>query len=369
MKRYLLWIPVLFVISLGAAGMPLCNYHAPVSDLASLGMNFSYHYYNDPYGLQDRDINAGELQIHYTHFYDSPDFGYDFAAKNDMTISVLSLSSYAANVDGSVKRYFSPDRNFFGFAGASGKTSSAYKTVGISVNLGLGYGRFADVTPLAKAMEIDSYLVRRGSLSDHLYDIDLQALAHEIDNAATYDTTAALLAALQEIIEGSGLVKEGGLDALDISEMSEIIADNTHSRYCGGEVRLGLSYEIIDPMGGPNDLLATAAFNYAFTTTPKAQFLVQGSITGSYDIVTNHELSLTTSYDYVISDFLSLAATYTFSQEAYGGGPSNSHAISLDFEFTPIKTARVTLEVRLAHEPYYLEWSQEVRLSIGMDLL
>ncbi len=369
MKRYFLWSLFLLVFSFSVAGMPLCSYHAPVSSLASLGINFSYHYYNDPYGIHSRDINSGELQIRYKQLYDSPNFGYDFAAKNDMTISLLSLSTYAADADGSMKLYFSPDRDFFGFAGACGKTSSSYETVGISVNLGLGYGRFTNVTPLAKAMEIDAYLVRRGSLSDHLSDVDLQALAHEIDSASTYDTTADLLAALQEIIEGSGLVKEGGLDALDISEMSKIIADNTHSRYCGGEVKFGLSYEIIDPMGGANDLFATASFNYAFTTTPKAQFLVQGHITGSSDILKSHDMSLAMSYDYLISDFLSASGSYSFNQEANSDEVANSYEIDLNLNFTPIKTARITLEMRFSYEPYYLEWSQEVQLSIGMELL
>jgi len=368
-KYYLILGLSMILLSASGAAMPLCDYHAPVSDLSHLGMNFSYHYYNDPYGLHDRDINAGELKIDYAHLYDSPNFGYDILAKNDMMISVLSLSSYQATAEGSVKRYFAPESAYFGFAGAAGKASSSYKTIGLSVNLGLGYGRFADVTPLVKAMEIDEYLVRRGSLSDHLSDVDLQALAHEIDNQATYGTTADLLAALQEIIEGSGLTKPRGLDALDISEMSKIIADNTHSRYCGGEVKLGVSYEILDPMGGPNDLLATAAVNYAFTATPKSQFLVQGSLSGSYDILKTHQLELTLNYDYLLSELLSLSGSYTFSQEAYGGQPTNSHNISVEVSLTPVKTARVTLEVRLSHEPYYLEWSQEVRLSIGMDLL
>ncbi len=369
MKRYIVGFAVLSLFSLVGFGMPLCNYHAPVSDLSNLGMSFSYHYYNDPYGLHDQDINAGSFQVHYTRIYDSPDFGYDFAAKNDMTISVLSLSTYNVNADGSVKRYLSPDRDFFGFAGVCGKTASNYETIGISVNLGLGYGRFANVTPLAKAIEIDSYLVARGSLADHLSDIDLQALAHEIDNASTYPTTADLLSALQEIVEGSGLVKEGGLDALDISEMGNIVRDNTHSRYCGGEAKLGLSYEILDPMGGANDLFATASFNYAFTATPRSQFLIQGSITGPLDIVKEHELSAAASYDYLISDFLSFSGSYTFVQEARPGEVDDSHKITINLDFTPIRTARITLEMMFEHEPYYLEWSQEVRLSIGTDLL
>ncbi len=369
MIRYLLGGLIILFISLGGAGMPLCNYHIPVSDLSSLGVNFSYRYYNDPYGIHDRNVNAGEFQIHYSHLFDSPGFGYSILANNDMMVSVLSLSSYTATAVGSAKRYFSPDAAYFGFAGVTGKTASAYKTIGLSANLGIGYGRFTDVTPLAKAIKIDNYLVGSKILIGHLSDVDLQALANEIDNRATYHTTAAFLAALQEIIEGSGLVKEGGLNALDISEISQIVADNTHSRYCGGEAKLGIIYEILNPRGGPHDLLATAAFNYAFTATPSAQFLVHGTLSGSSDIIKNHELELSLSYDYLLSPILSVSGGYTFAQDTYNGEPENSHHITLDLSLTPIKTAHVTLEVRFINEPYYIEWSQEVRLGIGMELL
>ena len=370
MKSYLIAALIVIIISSGTAvGMPLCDYHAPVSDLATLGMTFSYHYYNDPYGIKDRDINAGEFQIHYSHLYDSPDFGYSISATNDMAISVLSLSSYNATGQGSLKRYFSPTAAYFGFAGVTGKTASAYKNIGISVNLGLGYGRFTNVTPLAKATKIDDYLVEHHSLVGHLADVDLLALANEIDNRATYHSTADLIAALAEIINGSGLVKQGGLNALDLSEITQIVEDNTHPRYCGGEAKIGVTYEIINPQGGPNELLATAGLNYAFTATPSAQFLIQGSLSGSADIVHNHQLELSLSYDYLMSSILSLSGEYTFSQTVHNGELQNSHRITLNLTITPIKTASVTLEMRFGHEPYYLEWSQEVRLNIGIELL
>ncbi len=369
MKPYLFAVLIVAIAAGSAVGMPLCNYHAPVSDLATLGMTFSYHYYNDPYGRKDRDINAGEFQIHYSHLYDSPDFGYSISAANDMTISVLSLSSYNATAAGSLKRYFSPEAAYFGFAGVTGKTATAYEKIGISVNLGLGYGRFTNVTPLAKATKIDNYLVNHHSLVGHLSDVDLLAVANEIDNRATYHTTADLIAALQEIITGSGLVKQGGLNALDLSEIARIVDDNSHPRYCGGEAKVGLTYEIINPQGGPNELLATAGFNYAFTATPSSQFLIKGSLSGSADIVHNHQLELGLTYDYLLSSILILSGGYTFSQTTYNGELQNSHRIALNLTISPVKTATVTLEMRFSHEPYYLEWSQEVRLSIGMELL
>lgn len=349
--------------------VPLCNYRSPRTNLSDLEISFSYNYHNDPYGLSDRDRNFGQLKVDFTRLYDSPEFGFDASIKNDMTISVLRLSTYLITADGNFKRYFASDTPYFGFAGISGKSASAYEMIRLAVSFGIGYGRFTDVTPLAKAMKIDDYLVEHKSISKRLDDLDVEAIAIEIDSIDTYDSLADLLGVVQEIIEGSGLTKAGGLDALDIYEIGRIIADDDHPRYCGGDVKLGVGYEIIDPFGGPSDFLATAAFNYAFTTTPQAQFLAQGSFLGSYEILQTHQISLALSCDYVLTDIISLFSSYSFSRETWDGVPTDTHTISLELELTPIETARVALGMHFAHEPYYLEWSMDVTLLISMDLL
>jgi hypothetical protein len=352
-----------------AAAIPLCDYSSPRTDLSDLTVDFAYHYHNDPYGLSERDIDEGQLQIDYTHHFDSPDFGFDAAVKNDMKISTSALSAFLVTAEGDLKRYFTADAPYFGFAGASAKSASSYETIGLFVKLGVGYGRFIDVTPLAKAMKIDAYLLGKGSISDHLEGIDLQAIAHEIDNIDTYDSLSDLLKVLGQIIEGSGFVKEGGLDALDAYEMAQIIEDNRHTRYCGGSVNMWIGYEILDPMKGPHDILATASFNYAFTTTPQAQLLVKGNFSGAYEILRTNQIDVTACYDYVISDRLSLSLVYSFSRETWDGIPTDKHSLAFDILLTPVEGAQVSLGARFGHEPYFLEWSQDITFQIGMKLL
>lgn len=369
-RNHILLLVILITASVAASGaVPLCNYRAPNSDIDNLGISFSYHYYNDPYGLSERDIDAGQLLIDYSRRHDSPDLGYDISLKNDMQISTVALSSFQINAQGNVKRYFSPDQPFFGIAGATGKSASSYKTIGLFAKLGVGYGRFTDVTPLAKAIEIDTYLFNQGSITSHLAEIDLKALAHEIDNADTYDSTNALLKVLQDIIEGSGFALQSGLNALDAYKMAQIVQDNSHPRYCGGSFSVGLGYEIIDPMQESNDLLATASIDYAFTTTPKAQFLLQGNFSGAYDFLRTNEMDIKTSYDYIVADWLAASVAYSFSRETRDGVPTDKHELSLDVTFTPVKDASIVLSIHLAHVPYYLEWKQDVTFRIGMKLL
>jgi hypothetical protein len=369
-RRYLVVLILFASVGVMAAGaIPLCDYRSPNADISNLGISFAYHYYNDPYGLSQRDIDEGQLLIDYSRRVDTPDFGFDISVNNNMQISTVALSSFLITADGSLKRYFSPDEPYFGLAGVSGKSGSSYKTIGLSVKLGVGYGRFTDVSPLSKAMEIDSYLFDRGTITAHLERIDLEALAHEIDNIKTYDSLTSLLGVLQDIVEGSGVAKAGGLDALDTYGIAQIVQDDSHPRYCGGSLSVGLGYELLDPMNEQNDLLATASFDYAFTTTPKIQFLINGTFSGAYDFMRTNQINVNASYDYLVTSFLDLSFVYTFSRETWDGVPTDKHELTIDVTFTPVKGANIVLSMNCAHEPYFLEWKKDITFKIGMQLL
>ena len=349
--------------------LPLCDYRSPKTDLSDLTLDFSYQYHNDPYGLEDRDISKGQFGVDYVQLFDTPEFGYDIAFSNKIAVSEENLSSYTVNAEGSYKRYFSIEKNYFAYAGAVSRSSSSFQKLGLSFNVGVGMGRFADVTPLAKATRINDYLVESGALTRDLHSVDLEDLSREIGSISFYDSLPELLAVIQNIIEGSGYARSSGLDALDISEITRFIQESGFSRYCGWDVKLGVGYELLDPSGGENDFLISGTFNYALATEPKAQLLMQGSFSGPLDILMTHRIDLTSSYGYFISSFLSTNATYDFSRETWGGLPTDTHRFVFEFVLSPVDTANVVAGVSLEHKPYYLEWDTNIQLSIQMDLL
>jgi len=372
MRRSFL-LSLVLVVGVGVSGLsiPLCEYTSPLTDLSTLMLSFAYQYHNDPYGLEDFDVSEGLFGTEYVRLYDTPEFGFDVSIENRMLISTIDVSTFSTVADGNLKRYFSSERAYFAYAGASARSSSSLDVVGLSsnINVGLGCGRFTDVTPLAKAIRIDNFLVKRGSLTSHLHSVDQQIIAREIGSASSYDSRADLLAVVLEIIEGSGLVRTGGLDALDISEITKFIQEKGFSRYCGWDLKFGLGYALLDPSGGGDDLLITGALNYAFTQTPKTQFLVQGSFSGKTDLFETNRIDLTVAYDFLIADFLNLSTAYDFSRETWGGEPTDIHVVSFDLLLTPVDTADVVIGVSLEHRPYYIEWDIDVQLSIQMELL
>jgi hypothetical protein len=368
-SSFLFGVLLLVTAVVGMGAIPLCDYQSFDTDISDLDIGFSYHYHNDPYGLSEHDVSEGELHIGYDRLYDSPDFGFDITVRNDMNISTLTLSSFLVTGEGNLRRYFTTDAPYFGIAGVSARSASSYETIGLFVKLGIGYGRFTDVTPLAKAIKIDAYLHAKGSISAHLDQTVLKSLAYEIDNIDTYDSMTDLLGALQEIIEGPSTGELKQLDALDVYEMAQIVEDNDYTRYCGGSINAGIGYELLDPMKRSNDLLATAAFNYAFTTTPQVQFLIKGIFSGAYDFLRTNQIEITACYDYFISNIVSLSSEYSFSRETWDSTVTDKHNLKFDLVLTPVEGANITLGFQFGHEPYFLEWSQDVKFTIGMRLL
>ncbi len=369
MRRAVGMLGLLLSVAFVGHAMPLCSYRSPLTDLSNLVIAFSYQYANDPYGSKERDANAGQFSVDYTRLYDTSEYGFDLSLANQLDISLLDVSSYSTIADGNYKRYLSADSDAFAFAGASARSSSSYASLGVTTNLGLGLGRFTDVTPLAIATRIDEDLVRRARLTDHLRAADLQILAYEIGSRQTYASLADLLSVIQEIIETSGFVRPGGLDALDLSKISDLLEDEGFTRYCGWDGKLGLGYEILDPSGGANDLLVTAAFRYAFTTAPNVQLLLSGTLSGPPALSVTNRIDVAAEYDVIVSELLSLKTTYTFSRETWASIPTDVHRIGLDVTLTPLSSADVTLHVAFEHKPYYLEWSVNIQLGMSIELL
>ncbi len=372
---------LLVVVGFSGLAIPLCDYNSARSELTDLQISFSYNYHNDPYGLEEFDVSAGRLKVGYSKLFDSPLFGYDYSVDGDTLISVLELSTYRIDAQGSLKWFLEQDREAnavrptFVFAGLSTGATSDSERLSISVLLGVGTGRFNDVTPLAKAVRIDDILYAHGALTEHLADVDLLSLAREIGSIDAYSTRAELLTVIErQILFSSGVVVEEGLDATDLAAIEAILNDDRLARYCGGDVRLGLEYELVDPTHGPNDLLATLSAKYAFTTTPSSQFLISSAVSGSYNIRQANRISLTASYNYLASETYSLAVSYDFLREQFlsldgvVGDPTASHNIGLNLNITPTANTLVTVSVRLCHEKHFTEWCSDINLSLGLDL-
>jgi hypothetical protein len=104
-------------------------------------------------------------------------------------------------------------------------------------------------------------------------------------------------------------------------------------------------------------------------STPREQFLLQGSFSGPLDFLTTNRVDITGVYDFFISGFVSVDATYAFSRETWAGEPTDTHQFTVNLKLSPIETASVVASLSTEYRPYYLEWNTDFKLSIQMDLL
>jgi hypothetical protein len=304
-----------------------------------------------------------------------------------MTVALPAEPDYLISAKGNLKRYVRPEEGIdlpiFGFAGAVGRSAAEYETIGVSMSLGVGYGRFSDVSPLAKAQLVDEHLVevyrenprKKRGLTDPLDDSELVVLAQLIDSAEEYATTAELLRDITDrVFDQSGKLLLD-LDALLLYEIEQIITDDSIARYCGGEVRLGLEYELLDPQHGPNNLLANAAFEYALATTPRAQFLMQGGLSVGYDVFQAYRVEFSAHYSQSVGDRIAFEAGYDYERERFAdregnrGEPTWRHELSFQLNLIPAQGTWVALEARFCHQPFFVQWCADIHLSIGVDLL
>ena len=348
-----------------AAPLSLCDYHAPQTNFSSLNLSFSYRYFDDP-ATPGIDVNSGKLVAKYDQMYNSPDFGYTIAGTGELDIANFAVAGGLGNGAGTVRYYFSADMPVFGF----GRTEASF-TVGqpkpaVNLSAGLGYGRFTDVTPLAKAVKISHDLVSLKAITKPLPDDTVMAVAKEIGKKVEYKSTKDLVAAIQTLIEkASGAT----LDARAILTIEDDVLATNDQASCGWAIQAGLGYQLIDPTGGSHDVLVTISGDAAFAPQPGSQFTLHASVYGPVTLTQANTLTVNATYDYALNSDVDIILNYQLQRVQPQSGPatdSQSFTVSTAFN---VRGANVSLQVGFTKGATATDWSKDITISVGMNLL
>jgi len=318
-------------------------------------------------------VNAGRAALSLNRLFDSPGFGYTISGLGELGLVNLGLASIAAQGAGTARYYFIPGEPFFGFGGINAGYATGQPQPGVTLSVGAGYGRFADVTPLAKAFRIQKLLLDRKVISRDLSDEVLLAVSTEIGRWAEYvvgkeplDAAKDLAAAVVLLIEGGAGVSVDPGSILDIED--EILATGAE-RYCGWAVQAGLGYELVDPHGGPQDVVLTLSADAAHAPAPGAQLLFRAVATGPFDIADDHTLTVATSYEQDLSPTSSLQGNLVFQRlKAPGEDPTDSVSANAQLSFTFGK-ASLGIGLALSKAADATGWSVDLSLSVSMKVL
>ncbi len=362
----LLLLGGVFVLGFALSGgaLSLCDYVSPTTSISRMPLSFNYTYVYD--GVADEVVvNAGRIRLDYNTLFDSPDFGYTVNARGQLSLTGLEVTAGLVRSTGTLRYYFGEDMPLFAFGSLSMSAVSIPLDPELDVTAGMGYGRFTDVTPLAKAMRIDRLLVARGATPQPLPDGTLMDMASMIGRLDEYPGVEELVAELVTMLEEEA---EANVDPRSVLYVEDIVVETGDNRYCGWAVQAGLSYTLLDPDDGPQDLKLAASASMALPPTPGSQLLFEASLTGPMNIVEHHTLDLSASYEFV-GDPLSAGVDFLLTRRQR---PELDPQVSASATFAvsfPVRRATVGIDLQLTKPAAADQLSAEFSVSATLRLL
>ena len=224
------------------------DYRVPVSAAHSFLVDFNYNYASVG---QETTSNHGRIGTVYNTFYESLTYGYSFdliwAASRERR-----ANDYNTDIDGRLRRYIWPHRNFFGSVNPHSAYLKSYDRPTLDVTIGFGFGRFINATPLAKAVRIEDFLLFSNQLYDDLPAETMVKLGQIIEKRGEYRTRYREAFKrfwyddMAEIIKDSKMLKGEEIDAVGILRMDEVLfRENISDRFYGWDVTLGAKLELL----------------------------------------------------------------------------------------------------------------------------
>ena len=366
MKRTVLFLGIIgLALGLGASAAPLsiCSYISPETNLQSLGLSMSYHYFDD-WATPGVDASGGRAALDFSRLYDSPDFGYTLTGNAELLLTNFLPTSGLGDAAGTFRYYFTQDAPAFGFGGVEASVATGQPQPAVHISAGLGYGRFSDVTPLAKAFKIETELRKANAISNPLGDSALMGIAKVIGTkyASTKDQVADVV---NQIQVASGVA----LDPRLVLKVEDLVLATGDERFCGWAVQAGVGYQLVDPYNQPQGFLVTASADAAFVPNPDGQVLFHAGLSGPLNILDQNTLRVRASYDYVLSETSSLRATYTLLQVQPLGQPASTSQIAALLLGFVVGRADMGLQVSLSKPANASAWSIDVSVSAAINFV
>jgi len=367
MKKTGILAAVILLVALGVQGwgLSICEYRSPKTSLTDARLSFGYRYYDDA-NTPGIDVNSGRMAVDYDQLYDSPNYGVSLGGAAEMTFDAFLPTGWLGQGAATFRYYPIEEALLFAYGGLEASMATGQPRPGVDVRVGIGIGRFSDVTPLAKAITIESELLDLGAFVDSLADDILLAVADAIGRRIEYESLKNLVSDIESVIEGASGVD---LDARALLTIEEIVLDTGDERRCGWAIQAGVGYELLDPYGGAQNIVVGGSADAAFAFGPSDQLLFHASYSGPFDIMNENTLNATASYEYSLTEESTLIVDYVLQRVKPDGltaSASHSAGVSLGFDVAGID---VLIQASFTKDTGDPGWSSDISLTAALDLL
>jgi len=364
MKRAGVAIAAAASIAVTGYGIGLCDYRTPTTEFLRGEVSFFYQHSDDP-ATPGIDTSTGWLAFDAQSLYDTASVGFTFEGSGQLRFHNLSLVRASVGAAGTLRQYVATPLAFFTFGGFEAALDTAHPQPRLEAQAGLGYGRFYDVTPLAKALRIEARLLARGAIPVSLPNAVVLAMAEAIDQPEEIVAPADRVAAVVRLIEEE---LRRTLDAASVLMVEEVIASVGQERFCGWTVQAGMAYEFLDPKGGPRDFLFSLSLDAALAPEPASQLLFKAKISGPPWITEQHTLTADVTFDHQLDGITRFTTRYTIRHDKPRGQvPAGVQSAVFQLGFD-LGWVGVSLEMEFSKVAEAPAWTQHIVITATADV-
>lgn len=367
-----LWLAscLLVAFALGAsrpaAGAPLslCDYTPSQSQFIDLSTTVDLRSLNPP--GQDNTLYNGAFKLNGVYLMDTQSRGVTLNGNLKFDFSDPSLNTL--NVAPNFK-YFPGDNDFFVFLGSdvSNLGALSLKKINLSGLTGYGYGRFRDVTPFSRVLNIQNQLLRLNKLREPLPDETLAHLASLIAALLPGDPLGELIGKIQSVLRQSGLIVGGPLAAPSLLAIERILQDKGSSKFCGWETSFGVELQ-----SHTQSMLGLWSFQYALAPAPRSQLILNTKWSFSPDVLSStlgtFFLDAQLVYTYRLSDLINAQGRYTFLRSSTrGNAPLDIQSLNLRLNFK-LSSLNLLINFDWSLASGSATWSRLLNIDLGYEI-
>jgi len=235
--------------NLSAQNLLITDYKVPVSSARSFLIDFNANYATVGRELTTDEGNIGAV---YKRFYQSLPHAYSLDFIGSFSRNKETKYNYNADVEWQVKKYIRQTQDSFG----SIKLHSGYfkdcDRPPVDLTVGLGFGRFVNVTPLAKAVRVEDFLLNENLLYDDLPAETMIQFGQIIERKSEFENRYGSTYKhhwydeMAKLIRASGMLKAEEINAIGIIRMDEVLfRQKVRDRFYGWDATLGVKRELL----------------------------------------------------------------------------------------------------------------------------
>jgi len=362
-RKSLVAFGLLVLVAIPGSAISLCDYRSPETSLTEMGITMNYRYFDDG-RTANVDVNSGRIELDLSRLYDSPSLGSTLTGLAKLSLTDFVPTDLLAQGSGSIRYYFDEQGPWYGFGGAEGSASLA--ALGLDVHIGGGYGRFTDVTPVAKAVFIGEMLTELGALDGPLSDELVMSIARTIGRAIEFETTRDLVEAIEGDVEAEAGASLGAQELLWIEQIVQRPGD---TRKCGWTVQGGLGYEVIDSEGGEHDVLLALGADAAWPITARDQMVLHAGISGPVTPAGQSTLNVSAAYDRELSEDVTMGLRFAWQRiDPEASAVTSTWSVSSTLSYG-LERGDVVIQASIGRKAGDDRWTTEVSVSASVDLL